>query len=160
MKLKQSKEGVYYVYWKDDHYPVGFWVVLHEDFKISSQFLVRYQKLTQNPEYFATIVKDLWLIGDQSSIDGCTSDVITSDGGLNVVFFLKPNTSPSTVAHECIHAICYVYKYVGIKLDLDNDEPMAYFMSNLMDKIMDVYIQYNQYKEQEDGNIQSAESTG
>ena len=39
----------------------------------------------------------------------------------------------SVLAHECLHACMTIFKWVGIEPDVDNDEPLAYLLSAIME---------------------------
>ncbi len=41
---------------------------------------------------------------------------------------LMENTTPSIIAHECLHFTNEVFYGCGIRIDIDNDEPQAYFL--------------------------------
>ena len=46
----------------------------------------------------------------------------------------------SIIAHEADHITSFIFKRVGIKLDLDNDEPHAYLLGYLVEQIYKIYI--------------------
>ena len=46
----------------------------------------------------------------------------------------------STIAHEADHIVSFIFKRVGIKLDLYNDEPHAYLLGYLVEQIYRIYI--------------------
>ena len=46
----------------------------------------------------------------------------------------------STIAHEADHIVSFIFKRVGIKLDLDNDEPHAYLLGYIVEQIYKIYI--------------------
>jgi len=48
---------------------------------------------------------------------------------------IKPNATPSIVAHEAFHVMSMIFKDRGIAYDTDNDEPAAYFLSWLVESI-------------------------
>ncbi|WP_347216529.1 hypothetical protein [Chryseobacterium sp.] len=50
--------------------------------------------------------------------------------------FVRSKTDVSVIAHEAVHIVNYVFKQAHISLDLDNDEPQAYLMGWVVDKII------------------------
>ena len=58
----------------------------------------------------------------------------TDSGAPRIIIFLKPNTSPGIIAHECKHAINFVFAWVGVKLSTVNDESECYMLGWLVDK--------------------------
>lgn len=51
--------------------------------------------------------------------------------------FDKNSISPNLITHECVHAAIHILDCVGVKLDPDNDEPLAYLVTYLFSKTMD-----------------------
>lgn len=45
-----------------------------------------------------------------------------------VVVVFKDDPSPSIIAHEAVHIVNHFFKDRGIDLDVENDEPYAYFL--------------------------------
>lgn len=58
----------------------------------------------------------------------------TDSGAPRIIIFFKPNTSPGIIAHECKHAINFVFAWVGVKLSTVNDESECYMLGWLVDK--------------------------
>lgn len=56
---------------------------------------------------------------------------------------IKPNLKPSAIAHEGLHVVNMLFEDRGVKLSTDNDEPSAYMLSWVVDKI---HIALNNHK--------------
>ena len=65
-------------------------------------------------------------------VDGTV--VMTSDGKTHIIF-RRSAMRPGVVVHECFHALTRICKDLGIKYDPDNDEPMAYMLTWLVDEV-------------------------
>ena len=52
--------------------------------------------------------------------------------GIFIGFIIPP--SAATIAHECYHAANYIYKRIGAKIDMENDEPFAYLLDFLVEE--------------------------
>jgi hypothetical protein len=48
--------------------------------------------------------------------------------------FIKPDTKPGQIAHECLHVTTYLFSDRGMS-DLNNDEPQAYILTWLVNKV-------------------------
>jgi len=59
----------------------------------------------------------------------------TMDSEEGIMMYLPEDYDDSIVAHECIHASWFILDGVGIELDVDNHEALAYLVSYLMKKI-------------------------
>ena len=46
----------------------------------------------------------------------------------------------STISHEALHATNTIFKNKGIRLDMDNDEPQAYFLGWLVKEVYKAYL--------------------
>lgn len=51
------------------------------------------------------------------------------------VIVIKPNMKPSIIAHEALHIVNMLFQDRGIKLCTDNDEPSAYMLSWVVEKV-------------------------
>jgi hypothetical protein len=59
-----------------------------------------------------------------------------------VVVFDIAYASPSTIAHEAVHVVNYIFEHVGVHLDTNNDEAQAYltgYVVELMHKTISKY---------------------
>lgn len=88
-----------------------------------------------------------------------TQDVVNltkepSDINYNGIFFYKKNGTdvyigfqkdklkPSLIAHECLHATCYILDYVGIKLTEESEEAYTYLVGYLIDEVYKLIDRY------------------
>jgi hypothetical protein len=55
-------------------------------------------------------------------------------GGYHILIFLKPTAKPGVIAHECKHAVNFIFKWHGQKLSLDNDEHECYLLDWMVDQ--------------------------
>jgi hypothetical protein len=62
------------------------------------------------------------------SVFGCAGMTAWLDG--NLAMYVGDN-DPSTLVHECTHAVLFILGYVGIDPASSNGEPMAYLMDNM-----------------------------
>lgn len=68
---------------------------------------------------------------------GKTIEWVPDDGGQTLIWvWVKKKNDYACLAHECIHAAHFCLKGRGIKPDFDNDEPVAYLVTILMDKAL------------------------
>jgi hypothetical protein len=65
---------------------------------------------------------------------------------LNIKYLPSELLVVSTIAHEAFHISNYVFKRVGAKVDVDNDESQAYLISWLVEF---VYSQYVKFKKEQ-----------
>ena len=71
----------------------------------------------------------------------------TNRKALHHVFVILPNDAPaSVIAHEGIHVANFIFRNVGAKPDLDNDEPMAYLLGDIVSAIDDTIKEYKKLK--------------
>lgn len=61
-----------------------------------------------------------------------------------MVLHIKPGASPGVVAHEAVHIANYVFSECHITPDLINDEPQAYLIGWIVDRISEVIKKANQ----------------
>ncbi len=64
------------------------------------------------------------------------------DGQLHVIMSLPGTASTATMAHEATHMVNFVFQERGIKLDADNDEAQAYYMSFIVDLAVEALLEY------------------
>ena len=55
----------------------------------------------------------------------------------NYVIVIISAEDLSVLAHEVVHIVNYIFKDVGIKLDLDNDEPQAYLHGWIFSQVLE-----------------------
>lgn len=48
----------------------------------------------------------------------------------------------NTITHECIHLCSFISKRLGLKLDIDNDEPQAYLGGWMAGEIYKNYLKF------------------
>ena len=71
---------------------------------------------------------------DCSGFDGLT--VFDTEKGCKVaLWFAGKSPDPSTIAHECLHAVNILHGDVGINADRYNDETDAYMLGYLVDGV-------------------------
>lgn len=49
-----------------------------------------------------------------------------------ILIWVKNKRNYAAIAHECLHAVNFVFDHVGVKPSYRNDEPQAYFLSELV----------------------------
>lgn len=60
----------------------------------------------------------------------CTYDYNAKSGSHIFILIPKKTTKRhDTIAHECLHAVNFVFAARGVKWDYDNDEPATYLLS-------------------------------
>lgn len=79
---------------------------------------------------------------DVNRIDGMCCQLINDEKGEDVICIWTKNkpTSPesiSVLAHECLHAVNRCLDDRKYKLDLNNDETQAYFLTIILRKAME-----------------------
>lgn len=52
-----------------------------------------------------------------------------------VVVVNRDYATPSTIAHEAVHVVNYIYAHVGMEPDADNDEHQAYMVGHVVEYI-------------------------
>ncbi len=55
------------------------------------------------------------------------------------VLFLPAGASFGTLAHEVTHLVLNLFYYKGVTPDVDNQEPTAYLMGYLFQRVLDAY---------------------
>lgn len=74
---------------------------------------------------------------------------LTFDHKKDIYVAIKPDSHPSTIAHESVHVANYLYDIVGAEVDIRNDEPYAYLIGWIVEQIYiikDGYINTRLYK--------------
>ncbi len=57
------------------------------------------------------------------------------DEWCHLLVVIKPKSSPEVCAHEALHCASHVWKSIGAKMDVTNDEPFAYLTQFYATKI-------------------------
>jgi hypothetical protein len=102
------------------------------------------QKKIKIPLYFGTLTliqtEDFKAIEKKYNLTTTECcDAITFEVGEEVIVLFGAETSASLMAHEAVHVTSIVFTNVGIKGDLDNDEPFAYFLGWVVEQ-MDKFL--------------------
>ena len=53
------------------------------------------------------------------------------------VCFESKDITPGIIAHECKHALNDIFRYSGVKLDIDNDETECYLLGWLVNRVQE-----------------------
>ncbi len=75
---------------------------------------------------------DLARVGEASAM---CCDRRDKKGDQVVYLLFTYKATPNKVAHETVHAVNFIYTHKGVKWDLDNDEPHAYFLGMIVGTI-------------------------
>jgi hypothetical protein len=59
--------------------------------------------------------------------------------GYFVILNLNHSIPPSVIAHEAVHIGSMLFGNRGVVADFSNDEPFAYFVQWVVDRVMEVY---------------------
>lgn len=83
---------------------------------------------------------DIKKVGFKYGFDSSCCDAIVfkrpmKNGVKRYIFAYEGTAQPHIIAHEVVHLVNYIFKDMGIYLDLDNDEPQAYFTGWLTKRI-------------------------
>lgn len=54
----------------------------------------------------------------------------------HIAVLFNGKCSINTIVHESVHVVNYIYEYIGVKLDVVNDEHQAYLTSWVVDEIV------------------------
>lgn len=68
---------------------------------------------------------------DESIVNGRT---LFHDSGFTIIR-LKDLSEDGIIAHECFHAVCFIFDKIGIKLTKESDEAYAYLLQFLVNQI-------------------------
>jgi len=77
-------------------------------------------------------------IGEDDSCGGLTIHINENGEDVIIIFVLKQNRKDMCIdlAHECVHAAYMCLEARGVSLKASLDEPLAYFVSRLMEEIL------------------------
>jgi len=78
---------------------------------------------TEKEETLSDVAKVLNIDFDVSNYDG----MACIDKHNYIVAFID-KTTPSIIAHESIHAVGFIFQEHNIRMDANNDEPIAYLL--------------------------------
>lgn len=62
----------------------------------------------------------------------CCERIDPKTGAQDIYLLFPRRTKASIIAHECVHAVNFVYAAKGVQWDFVNDEPHAYFLGLLV----------------------------
>lgn len=62
----------------------------------------------------------------------CCERTDPKSGAQGIYLLFPRRTKASIIAHECVHAVNFVYAARGVQWDFVNDEPHAYFLGLLV----------------------------
>lgn len=109
MKIKKYKVPLYHC---------NLWVL------VSNNFVKDAKKLNIN------------LSSNANEHDAITFKKLETEFSTFCVFIRKDRKKYiDIISHESVHVVNLIFKEVGIELDIENDEPQAYLMGWVVDKI-------------------------
>lgn len=83
-------------------------------------------------------LEDVWsrydLTGDPSGWEAVAFWKTRKTGYKDYFVAFTPSCTLKTVVHECVHIVNKVFRDRGIELDVNNDEPQAYFTGWVFDQ--------------------------
>lgn len=65
------------------------------------------------------------------------------DVPLHCFMILREDITPGEIAHEAFHMVAYLMDYIGSNLDGESEEPYAYLLTCIVDKIHNALDLYN-----------------
>jgi hypothetical protein len=103
-------------------------------------------KKVQIPIYFGTLIiiisEDYKEVASKYRLDldvNCHGafcwDKTSKDGYAEYYICIDKDVSNHLIAHEVVHLVNFIFKRIGVKLDIDNDEPQAYLTGWLFSQI-------------------------
>jgi hypothetical protein len=126
-------EGVWVQMWDDSIYSTAFWLVICKD--SIQEFEHLYKRVTN------------FTLEDKTGYHGLCQEAHDPDGRQHVFIVLTEKSSQATKVHEVIHAVNFVYKLHGVKLDPDNDEHQAYYTDSIIRIVEEGYEKLDRYKQ-------------
>ena len=79
-------------------------------------------------------VEEKYKISDTEGYDALT----LSKGSWWCTAFMNSEITPGIVAHECKHLLNNLFRHVGMRLDVDNDEAECYLLGWMVDTVNDL----------------------
>lgn len=67
---------------------------------------------------------------------------IRPSGMRDYCILLGPNATLGAIAHECLHIVNFIFRDIGMKLDVHNDEPSCYLIQWLFDRAHGVFAEW------------------
>lgn len=89
--------------------------------------------------------------GDDQINDCVSSAMFTVKASLSshkdwkVAIFARPSSEPDEIAHEAVHACSFLFMERGLTPSFDNDEPMAYMVGWIVDRVYDAIQKYHSF---------------
>ena len=110
------------------------------------------------PIYFGTLIvvcaDDL---GGGAKSVGCDFDAhgyaaisckrVQPNGTREYYIIIGPNANLGGIVHECCHTVNFVFKDVGVMLDVENDEPSCYLIQWVFDRAHGVFMDWQKQKQ-------------
>ena len=89
---------------------------------------------------------------DNEDLKGCKAATLTNQAYNNVYHVvLSSIATDGSIAHECLHVVNLIFEHAGITPDLRNDEPAAYLIGWLVDRVYECYDKFNKLKDDTTG---------
>jgi len=89
---------------------------------------------------------------DNKELIGCKAATLISKNYDNEYpIILSSIATDGSIAHECLHAVSLIFNYSGITADINNDEPAAYLIGWLVDRVYECYDKFNKLKDDTTG---------
>lgn len=104
----------------NDTYDFGCYVLWPVD---DEQLKIEYLHINKDSEY------------DEDADFSISSGKFVTSNDICCIAFKKELPPIGVIAHEAFHLTCHVFDERGIKPDLDNDEPQAYLLEWVVDRI-------------------------
>ena len=125
--------GVYWSSWKDQVYSTSFHVLISPTMSLKPCF------------EFLAATRPAWDYDPQKdNAAAMCSELQGSVYGHEIFLMFQCNAPVGAMVHELIHAKSFVFMYHGVRLDPENDEHEAYYMTYLMNKCLEAYEEREQ----------------
>ena len=91
------------------------------------------------------IEKDYELEPFEYEFQQASSLVLTNkeDKLIHFILVIPKDVAYSTLSHECLHCAWDILEHVGVKVNNDNHEALAYLVGHLMDHAIEIIDKYN-----------------
>ena len=126
-------EGVWVRMWDDSIYSTAFWLIICKE--SIQEFEGIYSQVTN------------LILEDKTGYHGLCQEVQAPNGRQHVFIVLTEHSSTATKVHEVIHAVNFVYKHHGVKLDTENDEHQDYYTDSIIRIVEEAYQELDKYKQ-------------